>query len=587
MAVSTPISSPSLRPAPLDPCSSRSAAAADADLWIFRDGRKSVSGPAMLSDLMSQLANRKPGTLADCLIQAGELECGVADLEDSSASCCKELTDTLATELVSCETATDPLDIARRVRVPETVNIAPPEGFSYYALHPLDFAHVVHRIPQGPAACALIGIRSIGTTLSAVATAALKKIGRAAERITVRPIGHPYQRNVEFSSCQLEWIRFQLSIPAQFLVIDEGPGRSGSTFLSVAEALVRAGVASDAITMIGTRPFDPAELCADNAAERWRQFHFLSTIPSGNSRFADCVYAGGGEWRSLLFPSPSLWPPAWPQMERLKFLSSARRTLFKFEGMGPSGAEVRERALILSDSGFAPPVQEAGDGFLAYQFVTGRPMQESDLSAAVLDSFARYCAFRAVEFVTGTSVHSELRAMLEHNLRQEFGDGEAALNTSDLNTDELVPERAVIADGCMQPYEWIVTAEGKLFKTDAVSHGDNHFFPGPCDITWDLAGAAVEWGLDKNSIDFLLGRFQNYSGIDPAKKMAIHILVYSIFRLGCCKMAASTVRGTDEEGRCQAAYLRYRAQLQEMFRNGTGRDGNTGFTRLPAQVQGG
>ena len=32
-------------------------------------------------------------------------------------------------------------------------------------------------------------------------------------------------------------------------------------------------------------------------------------------------------------------------------------------------------------------------------------------------------------------------------------------------------------------------------KVDAAAHGDDHGFPGPVDVAWDLAGAVVEWEL--------------------------------------------------------------------------------------------
>ena len=77
----------------------------------------------------------------------------------------------------------------------------------------------------------------------------------------------------------------EISRSAHFLVVDEGPGRSGSTFLSVAEALAGAGVRRDDISVLGSREFDPASLCAENAVARWRGVSFLSTAAAVNLRF--------------------------------------------------------------------------------------------------------------------------------------------------------------------------------------------------------------------------------------------------------------------------------------------------------------
>src|SRR6202030_247862 len=99
-----------------------------------------------------------------------------------------------------------------------------------------------------------------------------------------------------------------------------------------------------------------------------------------------------------------------------------------------------------------------------------------------------------------------------------------------------------------------------LLKTDAISHGDNHFFPGPCDIAWDLAGTVVEWDLDAQATKFLLGKFRQFSGAPISQQFQDYMLAYCVFRLGFCKMATSTVTGSREESRLQSSYLSYRAK---------------------------
>src|SRR5205814_7722381 len=94
---------------------------------------------------------------------------------------------------------------------------------------------------------AIVGIRSIGTTLTAVVRAAACARGVDADRITVRPQGDPYNRELAFSTPELRWVRDRAGRGAVFLVVDEGPGRSGSSFLTTAEALERVGVSADCI----------------------------------------------------------------------------------------------------------------------------------------------------------------------------------------------------------------------------------------------------------------------------------------------------------------------------------------------------
>ena len=545
--------------------SAKTLTPAETDLWIFRDGRRTVSGPGMLRDLQRRVASENG--LLDALILAGELEAALSDAQSPDDHVASALTDALAYKVCTGEwqEGESPQQIARRINavginVPESIEVAPPEGFTYYALHPLDFAKAMSRIPGEPGPCAVVGIRSIGTTLSAMAAASLRASERSVSRITVRPTGHPYSRTTEFSVEQNRWIQERVSAGSQFLVIDEGPGRSGSTFLSVGEALLRAGVPREAVTIIGSRQFDPAELCADHAADRWRNFRFLSTIPSVSTRFENCIYIGGGEWRNYFCDSDEArWPESWTQMERLKFLSPDRKTLFKFEGMGPIGADVRSRALRLADAGFSPSVTDTGDGFLAYAVVEGRSLRREDISASLLERMARYCAFRASELRSEQSGGNELRQMLEFNVQQEFG------RELKLNTDDLACVQPVLADGRMQPHEWLVSSSGEFLKTDAISHGDNHFFPGSCDIAWDLAGAAVEWQLGPEELEFLLDKFARITGTKVSSQITPYILAYCIFRLGFCKMAMSTVRGSREEWRLDQAYRWYRRRAEEIL----------------------
>lgn len=532
--------------------------AAESDPWIFRDGKRSVSGSELLSDLRRRIAGAGDNsTLLDALIEAGELEAALADAGSNSAESAARVTDGLAAAVIGG----DPNGVARaatdadEIGPPDMLAVAPPEGFTYYALHPSDFARLAETLESSR--FAIVGIRSIGTALSAVVLTALRAQGKQASRITVRPTGHPYSRRTEFGIDQLRWVNENNG--AQFLIVDEGPGRSGSTFLSVAEALVRAGVPRPEITLLGSRVPDLSSLCADNAIKRWQEFRFLATTPSVNRRFADCTYVGGGEWRQSLLAGGDPWPASWTQMERLKFISAEGRTLYKFEGMGPIGAEVRDRAFRLAQAGFAPKVCDAGDGFLAYELETGSRPSAQDVTSSILDGMAEYCAFRYAEFgVNASAQEAQLREMLEFNVAQEFG------IQLTLPAESFSTNRPVITDGRMNPHEWILNDSGQLIKTDGVDHGDNHFFPGPCDIAWDLAGAAVEWRLGAEASGFLVEQFSRRSGMNVSPKLELYKLGYSVFRLGFCKMAISTVRGSTEEQRIVDAYQHYRAVAQNL-----------------------
>jgi hypothetical protein len=539
--------------------------AVETDLWVFRDGRKTVSGARLLDELHTSLKklldSPRPHIHESCLnalIRAGELESALADAESLAASALASLTDALAFTLLSGD-----LSSVRRLTanldnlsLPSTIETSPPEGFSYYALHPLDFADAAMRTANPPRPIpgrpmAVIGIRSIGTTLSAVVATTLRRTGCPAERITVRPTGHPYGRITQFTSEQIRWIEKQNERSAMFVVVDEGPGRSGSSFLSVGEALIDAGAPEEYLTFIGSHEPDLNLLCADDAARRWKAFHFRAAASRIGSRFSDHLFVGAGEWRRKLLPEAAIWPACWPQMERVKFLSPDGTRLYKFEGLGPMGEAVQHRSQLVDQAGFGCSVTDAGNGFSCYALAEATPMTAEEIDPIVLDRMAQYCAFRAAEFGTD-GVPEPLAEMLRFNISREF---QVELN---LNLDALQPSRLVVVDGRMQPQEWIRTSDGILLKTDASTHGDDHFAPGPTDIAWDLAGVAVEWYLDPNALEFLLARFTRLTGNDLQRTLPAFMVAYSVFRLAWCKMAISTALDCSEHLRLRTAYRRYR-----------------------------
>jgi hypothetical protein len=539
------------------------------DLWIFRDARKTASRSSLLCSLhfaLRQLFDepQNPQLYYNALIQAGELESALADSNSESTENLAELTDALAIAafgggLDNVKQLANHLD---QIAGPNQLTTSPSEGFAYYALNPLDIAKAAQESvgPERPAA--VIGIRSIGTTLSAVARAALISNGHRAKRISVRPEGDPYDRVLLFTVQQSDWIKELKEISAQFLVVDEGPGRSGSTFLSVGEALVSSGIAAEDILLLGSREPDLNTLCAQQAASRWKKFKFRTFPPDTRNAFRDCTYIGGGEWRRHFLLGESSWPACWPQMERLKFLSQDRSQLFKFDGLGPVGYAVRNRARALAAAGFGCAIQDAGDGFSRYPVIDARSLHSSDVSASILERIARYCAFRSAEFRVEHGTPEPLAEMLPVNLVREF---QAEI---DFDPELLRPQNMVVVDGRMNPHEWLGTEDGRLLKTDGATHGDDHFFPGPTDIAWDIAGTAVEWGLGPDALNFLLSRYRLLTGEDLRQRLQIFLITYVVFRLAWCKMALPTVAGTAEEVLLAQTYRYYRGHIETQLAQG-------------------
>lgn len=521
-------------------------------LLVFREDRKQVRSQSAKADLLQACHEDVLGAL----MLAAEIECGVADAAPELASPWQQVPDFFAEALVSGAACLDSgrvRNLIQALPIPAILTISPPEGFAYYALHPLAYADVLNAVGELPSEVAVVGIRGIGTTLSAVLSAAARQKRIRSSRITVRPHGHPYNRETKFTSEQLAWIAERRNAGSAFLVVDEGPGLSGSSFISTAEALLAADVPANSITLICGHQPDFDSLRAENAAQRARPFRWLAIDPEPYRPKVAQTFIGGGEWRRLLLPDQAGWPASWTSFERLKYLTRPggdNPSLLKFVGFGHYGKKVVTRERAVAEAGFGPDLCDEQDGFCKYPWISGRPMQAQDLSQSMLTRMAEYCAFRADAFPARIESSSSLQQMAEHNLREFKLDVPVSLRL----------EKPVIADGRMQPHEWLLTGHGKALKTDSGSHGDDHFFPGPTDIAWDLAGAIVEWRMPSAAQESFLRIYHRASGDDPRTRISDYITAYAVFRAGYCLMAANASDG-EEQSRLERAAAQYQTWL--------------------------
>lgn len=555
------------------------------NLWVFRDGKKNVNSGSLLRGLTRSLSELPSACSREqvipVLLLAGELECGLADAGSPGLPAIEQVTDALASAILGqCSGLHEIpklLDELSQSSFDARLTIAPAEGFAYYALHPNDFARLALETSLRGDRAVVIGIRTIGATLSAITAAALRVRGVKVERLTVRPVGHPYGRETRFTEEQKQRLQ-QQAHSAEFLVADEGPGRSGSSFLSVGEALERQGIPPDRITFLGSRAVDPAELCADNAARRWNRFRFFVPCPHSYDRFRNDIYIGGGRWRSELFSLNAHSPACWPQMERLKFLSADRRSFFKFEGFGDFGESARQTSLIVADAGFGSRAEDADDGMTRYPVVAGSCAEKESVSGDYLERMAKYCAFRSTEFRRRSDQVSQLQEMVRFNVRTEFG--------IDLHNELecLTADENVLVDGRMQPYEWIRRPDGVLVKVDANTHGDDHFFPGPTDVAWDLAGAMVEWQLEPEAADFFMQSYNRLTGDQIQARIQVFALAYAVFRFAYCEMALATAMHFDEVRRFEISSKYYRGvAVKNLQRVSSSREYSPALGQVPLQ----
>ena len=539
------------------------------NLLVFRDGRRALDGRDLLRTLQGKLDGLRQISdfglqssreeLMEALLRSGELECALADCDRCNASTegLARLTNELALALVGQSRPAllrTMLESIAAARVPQRITASTPEGFSYYALHPLDYADLLDENAIHAPAVAVVGIRSIGTTLSAVVRAWFELRGIPAERITVRPTGHPFDRVVSLGQQHRQWIASSVQCGALFLIVDEGPGLSGSSFLAVAEALVKAGVSQNRIILLPSSNPNLSSLLAPDAVNRWSCFRTISLKPTRRILAQAAEEIGWGEWRKTVFASEQDWPGVWGWTERRKFLSTDKLRMFRFDGHGHYGRTVRTRSQLLAEHGWGPETSAAGAGFSECPWIEGVRPKRADGDTVL--RLARYCAFRAAHFEYPFSSSEPLEQMTQINLERALGVSQSVV---------LPIVRPVLADARMMPHEWIATSDGSLLKVDAASHGDDHFYPGPTDIAWDVAGAIVEWKLGREASDLLIREYERISRDGIEERLPGYLIAYCAFRLGFELSAAKSVNDDQEGTRFRRDAESYRERLAALL----------------------
>jgi hypothetical protein len=505
---------------------------------------------------------------ADCdlsthlLIRFGQLEAGLVD-----ALCPDEDDETATTRLLrvvsiglAAHGATpamhDTLLALAQRDLPERIKVHAPEGFAFYSLYPEQYAEAARELlwRQSGACFTVIGIRSIGTTLSGIVAAALK----TRDSFTVRPRGHPLNRTVQLSS-QLEQ-RIRDSAKNIFVIVDEGPGLSGSSFCSVAEKLSALGIPDGHICMFPSWDAPAENLRSQSARNRWRRHEKYITPFEAVWRTDGLADVSAGQWRELFWRSERDYPAVHPQHERRKYLDRGRGILYKFAGLGSFGSASLTRALQIAQQGFGPHVLGLRNGFLETRFVEGRPLTENDATLELLDTIARYIAFLKTRYTTTEPAPvARVLEMVRVNTSEVLG------YEPDVPTPVGISQLAVALDGRMLPHEWLATRTGYI-KTDAVDHHDDHFFPGCQDIAWDLAGVVVEFQLSTAQREQLL---ENYLILQNDRtlfgRMPFYEAAYLTYRLGYAALACQTLKSSPEETRFRQLLSRYTAQLQHVL----------------------
>jgi hypothetical protein len=466
-------------------------------------------------------------------------------------------------------------------RLPSTIQISVPEGYAYYAVYPEMYLEAARRchaaLGRFDAVC--LGLRSIGASLSATVTGALEELGCRVLSHTLRPRGHPFGRRPVLTA-ELE-ASFLAQRNSHFLLVDEGPGISGSSLAGTAQMLSEIGVSDDRIILFPSWETDGSTLQSEVARERWpRHRRFVASFEEiwiESERLSSALPTGqlhdvsAGLWRDHVYPDLESYPAVQPQHERRKYLLQLAATgkdpgsfLLSFAGLG-EGVEAKvRRAEVLAHAEFMPAPERAVHGFLVRRFIPGTPVSTDRVDSTLIETMASYLAYLFQEHPAQPSVTgSSLTEMITTNVREGLGDEwlpQLEVRLSGSLTAWC--EHPVALDGRMLPHEWVETASGYM-KVDALDHHDDHFFPGCQDIAWDVAAACLEFGLDAGAQRWLVQRYRALSHDRTiTERLPRHAITYLAFRLGYASLASSTLGDTPDGRRFVTAAERYRRLLR-------------------------
>jgi hypothetical protein len=461
--------------------------------------------------------------------------------------------------------------------LPDRLRVRTPEGFAFYAVYPEAYLKAAAEHPW-PATPLVVGLRSIGAALAPLVAAA----SGARAVVTLRPTGPPFRRELKPSEQLLSLLAAHAG---PFAIVDEGPGLSGSSFGAAADLLERLGVAGDRMVFFPSHEGDLGPEASLRHRARWASasrsvatFQDLLAETPLPDWFADLTGPvaraedlSGGAWREAASAPDA---PVHAAQERLKHRlhTASGRWLARFAGLGAVGEAKFERARALHQAGFTPEPLALRRGFLLERWEDGA--RGAALPRAhVVERLAAYLAFRAAAFPAlaheGAS-REALAEMARVNTAEALGEAAAASLAPRLERlAALAPVgRPVHVDGRLHAWEWLRTPDGLLLKTDALDHSAAHDLVGCQDITWDLAGAAVEFGLAPAEIARLCDAVAAATGERPQPAaLAFHEVCYAAFQVGYWRMAEAAAP-PQEQPRLAAQAARYRARLAMLAEGG-------------------
>ncbi len=467
---------------------------------------------------------------------------------------------------------------------PGRLRVKRPEGYTFYALYPEAYIEAAERSGLS-SRTVVIGLRSIGLGLAALVSAGLG----AAPAFSLRPVGHPFARRVEVAEALSHLI---LADPGcDFAIVDEGPGLSGSSFGSVADWLESKGVSPAQIHFFPSHRGDPGPEASRIHRQRWasrprhvvemddlivktpRQGHRLQGWVEKQLK-TDCHDwhdISGGTWRGIDHASGDK-PPSDGQLEKRKFLfgNEDRRWLVKFAGLAGLDRQKARKGMLLSAAGFTPRIVGSCHGFLIEEWVDGMPAEDAGLTGTtMIEPVGRYLGFRAKHLPppNGGASLEALCGMALCNIGEALGTDHAErLRKWFSGVETWTPLlKRVDTDNRLHAWEWLLTRDGRILKTDALDHSGAHDLVGCQDIAWDVAGGCVEFELTCSERRRLAAIVEDETGRAlPDELLMVFEICYLGFQIGLWTNASCRSTGLERE-RIDGLLARYFNRLRGLI----------------------
>jgi hypothetical protein len=419
--------------------------------------------------------------------------------------------------------------------LPGEIEVRLPEGYAFYALRPEAYGLAARglRLTAPPR---VVGLRSIGTGLACMAAAALE----ARPPVTLRPAGDPFARHLLVAP-DLE--RALLAGDPHFIVVDEGPGLSGSSFGAVADWLEERGVPPERIAFLPGHAGPLGPQASTRHRERWASAQRpVVALDRPEESWLEPLIGpvaqpmrdlSGGAWRAVCRIPEQEWPAIDPKWERRKFLveTPGGSWLLKFAGLGRIGQAKLQLGRELHAAGFGPEVAGLTRGWLVTRW-----HPEAAPARPRVSELRTYLRLRSTLPAPQPGASPELLlTMIRRNV--------PALAEWAPDLSGLRP-KPVRTDNRLAAHEWLRLPSGRLLKADALDHHAAHDLVGCQDIAWDVAGAQLELDLSEEEA----GELASAVGADPAL-LAFYRVAYAAFRLGAHRMSAASLQHWPEEQR--------------------------------------